>query len=33
MKNSFFPIEQISRQKLEGSVLIIVENLLVPFDC
>ena len=32
MKNSFFPIEQISRQKLEGSVLIIVENLPVPFD-
>src|SRR5262245_12414800 len=32
MKNSFLPNEQISRQNLKGSVLIIVENLPVPFD-
>jgi glycosyltransferase involved in cell wall biosynthesis len=32
MKNSFVRTEPVSSQKLKGSVLIIVENLPVPFD-
>jgi glycosyltransferase involved in cell wall biosynthesis len=32
MEKSFVPVEQVARQNLKGRILIIVENLPVPFD-